>query len=243
MSTPSQFQSLYYRILNDEKTKEEFSNDPLEVINRAGITGEAEITEFMAYLNQPNHLLRDSFQQTMKLADRFKESVKISLEQIENGYKGAMWMYWLAFLTGILLVITAIIFAFMEKGQLLSIVFGSLGTLDLLTFFIMKPPMELQNSRIGFARLEAAFMNWFIDLTNLNSLFQHLNSAYGVGQFDAKGAPVPTSPQLFTEYLKQFMSISNQSLVNTERTLSMMGQIIREEEISTEKSKRPANET
>lgn len=243
MSTPSQFQSLYYRILNDEKTKDEFSKDPLEVIKQAGITGETEIMEFMAFLNQPNHLLRDSFQQTMKLADRFKESVKISLEQIESGYRGAMWMYWLAFLTGVLLVITAIVFAFMEKGQLLSIVFGSLGTLDLLTFFIMKPPMELQNSRIGFARLEAAFMNWFIDLTNLNSLFQHLNSAYGVGQFDTKGVPVPASPQMFDAYLKQFMAISNQSLVNTERTLNMMGQIIREEEINTEKEKKPVDKT
>lgn len=243
MSNTSQIQSLYFRILYDEKTREEFHKDPLAVLKEAGIDDEAVRAEFMFQITQPFHLQRDSFQQTMKLADRFKGSVKTSLDQIESGYRGAMWMYWLAFLTGVLLIITAVVFAFLKKESLLSIVFGSLGTLDLLAFFIMKPPLELQNSRIGFARLEAAFMNWFVDLTNLNALYQPLSSSYGIGLTDEKGVPVPASPQLFDEYMKKVMEISNQSVNNTEKTLEMMGKIIREEEISTEKGKKSVSGT
>jgi len=226
-------QSIYYSYLQDKEFREEFNKDPIKKLRDAGLDDETEQVKFLAYMNSPDHLIGYSFQETMKLAERFKVSVKTSLEQIEGGYRGAMWMYWLAFLTGVLLIITAVVFAIIKKENLLSIVFGSLGTLDLLVFFVMKPPLELQNSRIGFARLEAAFMNWFVDLTNLNSLFQPLQVSYGLAN------PQPGQPKLqpdaFDKYLEKALKISDQSINNTAKTLEMMGKIIREEAGKPEK--------
>jgi hypothetical protein len=49
-------------------------------------------------------------------------------------------------------------------------VFGSLGIVDVIAYFITKPPQDLQFSRARLAQLQAAFFNWFIDYTNWNGV-------------------------------------------------------------------------
>jgi hypothetical protein len=194
----------------------------------------SNISQNESYQEQhQKELLHDSIDKTMELGQRFKESISTTLNQIEIGYKGAMWMYWLAFLTGILMIITAIVFAFVKEKNLMSIVFGSLGTLDLLVFFVMKPPLELQNSRIGLARLDAAFMTWFIDLSNLNGILLNLPSTYMSAQQSPDGKIITYyKPQDFEEAYKKSIEISKLSMENAEKTLDMMGKIIREESIT-----------
>lgn len=219
--------SIAYQLQHSEKFKERFANNPAQVLDEMGITDMDRRSMIMQQVNSPIFIQQESVQKTNKLAERFKESIKNSLEQIESGYRGSMWMYWIAFLTGILLIITAIVFAIAKDKNLLSIVFGSLGTLDLLVFFIMKPPLELQNSRIGFARLEAAFMNWFIDIMNINSVLLLMNSAYKV-----KINPQTFTPEIdkenFEILLNKVIQLSDQSVKNTKETIHMMGTIIRQ---------------
>ncbi|MFN8253433.1 MAG: hypothetical protein U0V75_16305 [Ferruginibacter sp.] len=220
---------LFYILLHNREFKKEFSKDPDGMLKEKGITLPESRAYILQSLSSQVALGQESLNNTMALANRFKDSIKTSLDQIETGYKGAMWMYWIAFITGVVMILTSIVFAFVKEKNLLSIVFGGLGTLDLLVFFLVKPPLELQNSRIGFARLEAAFTNWFIDLTNLNSVLLAMNNTY----FTSTGPNTP--PVIKREDFDQFYKISKelsmQSIENTQRTLAMMGTIVREEEI------------
>lgn len=219
---------IMYRLMNNPEFKMAFTQNPCATLIECGVTDEQSQAYIINSVNNPNFWILESQQKTMHLAQRFKGSVQISLEQIEYGYKVSMRMYWVAFLAGILLIITAIVFAIVKKENLLSIVFGSLGTMDLLVFFIMKPPLELQNSRIGFARLEAAFMNWFIDMTNLNGLYPHITTAYGV--FNKETGQYMINKENFDGFFDKCIKLSDQAVTNTEKTLQMMGTIIREEE-------------
>lgn len=221
---------LFYMLLHNKEFKKEFAKDPEGILKEKGITLPDARAYILQSLSSQVALGQESLSNTMALANRFKDSIKTSLDQIETGYKGAMWMYWIAFITGVIMILTAIVFAFVKEKNLLSIVFGSLGTLDLLVFFLVKPPLELQNSRIGFARLEAAFTNWFIDLTNLNSVLLAMNNTY----FTPTGPNTP--PVIKREDFDRFYTISKelskQSIDNTRETLAMMGTIVREEEIT-----------
>jgi hypothetical protein len=122
-----------------------------------------------------NEVMQFSMLDTMETANSFKASIRNTLQQINTGYKVVMGMYMLAFITGVGLVIAAIVMAITKQQQLLSIVFGSLGTLEILVFFFTKPPLQLQSSRIRHAQLEMAFYSWFVDVYNINSYFVSLN--------------------------------------------------------------------
>ncbi|HEX9090332.1 MAG TPA: hypothetical protein VF831_02530, partial [Anaerolineales bacterium] len=57
----------------------------------------------------------------------------------------------------------SMIYAVATKGSLLSLAFGGFGILDIITFFITKPPQDLQSSRADLAQLQLAYYNWFLD--------------------------------------------------------------------------------
>src|SRR5262249_28623357 len=81
-----------------------------------------------------------------------------------------MTMYEVAFYLGVVLILAAVVMAFLDNKSLLPIVFGSLGITDMIAYFITKPPQDLQFSRARLAQLQAAFFNWFIDYTNWNGV-------------------------------------------------------------------------
>jgi len=107
---------------------------------------------------------------TLETADSFKSGLRATVAQIERGFGYTMTMYIVAFYLGVVLVLAAILMAFFEQKSLLSIVFGGLGTADVIAYFITKPPQDLQFSRGRLAQLQAAFFNWFIDYTNWNGV-------------------------------------------------------------------------
>jgi hypothetical protein len=97
-----------------------------------------------------------------------KYSLKDVIKDAKSAYKKVMWMYVVAFYLGVGLIITSIVFAAYGKA-ILSVAFGAIGLIDLVTHFIFKPPLELQTSRSNLAQLMVALTNWFADLMNLNS--------------------------------------------------------------------------
>lgn len=97
-----------------------------------------------------------------------KRSLDEAMTQAKKGYAYVMWMYVVVFYTGIALIVTAVVFAAMDK-TILAIAFGAVGLADIITYLMVKPPLELQTSRSNYAQLTAALISWFTDLMNLNT--------------------------------------------------------------------------
>ena len=99
-------------------------------------------------------------------------SIKTSLQDVvkdaRKAYNYIMIMYIVAFLIGIGLIVTSIVFAAQDK-TILAIAFGSIGFIDLVTTFFFKPPLEIQNSRSNLTQLMIIITNWFADLMNQNT--------------------------------------------------------------------------
>lgn len=123
----------------------------------------------------------DNFKKSMKFIESNAEntydtmmSLKTSLQDVitdaKKAYKYVLWMYVVAFYIGIGLIITAIVFAAYGK-VILSVAFGTVGLIDIVTHFVFKPPLELQNSRANLAQLMVILTNWFSDIMNLNSYY------------------------------------------------------------------------
>lgn len=92
-----------------------------------------------------------------------QESLRGTIERIENSFTFTSIMYNVAFYLGVALVIFAAIFAVVRSDWVLSAIFGGLGVLDILVFFITKPPRQLENSRADLAKLQVAYYNWYVD--------------------------------------------------------------------------------
>lgn len=97
-----------------------------------------------------------------------KQSLDEAMGQARKGYAYVMWMYVIVFYLGIALIITAVVFAAFDK-TILAIAFGTIGLVDIITYMMVKPPLELQTSRSNYAQLTAALISWFTDLMNLNT--------------------------------------------------------------------------
>jgi hypothetical protein len=99
-------------------------------------------------------------------------SIKTSLQDVvkdaRRAYNYIMLMYIAAFVIGIGLIATAIVFAAQDK-TILAIAFGVVGFIDLVTTFFFKPPLEIQNSRSNLTQLMIIITNWFADSMNLNT--------------------------------------------------------------------------
>jgi len=99
-------------------------------------------------------------------------SIKSSLQEVirdaKSAYKYVLWMYVLAFMLGIALIAVAVVFAAQGK-TILSIAFGTIGLIDIVSHFIFKPPLELQSSRANLTQLMIVVTNWFSDIVNLNT--------------------------------------------------------------------------
>ena len=79
-------------------------------------------------------------------------------------------MYVVAFYLGIALIVTSIVFAAYDQ-MILRVAFGTIGLVDIVSHFIFKPPLELQNSRANLAQLMVILTNWSADVMNLNNYY------------------------------------------------------------------------
>lgn len=119
-------------------------------------------------MREVNTITLNNMRNTYDTIVSIKTSLQDVIKDAKTAYRYVLWMYILAFLIGLGLIITAVVFAVQGK-TILSIAFGAIGLIDLVTYFIFKPPLEIQNSRSNLAQLMVILTNWFADLMNLNT--------------------------------------------------------------------------
>ena len=119
-------------------------------------------------LAEQYQLARENNKNTIDTMINLKNSLTDTIENAKRAYTYVLWMYIATFLLGIALIVVAIVFAAQDK-MILAAAFGAVGLIDLLSYVIFKPPMEIQNSRSNLAQLTIIITNWFADLMNLNT--------------------------------------------------------------------------
>jgi hypothetical protein len=158
--------------------KNEKWKDAVELLSTHDINVSSEdLQRTLALLNSPKKVpLKE--QQVM---DAFKEGLIDDLNAIKRGYEKVMQMYVVAFYVGVFLIVTAVYTALDSNtdNNLLGIVFGGVGTADIITSFIYRPAQELQNSRGNLVQLKCAFFNWLNDVSFWNG---YLNIKANNGQ-------------------------------------------------------------
>jgi hypothetical protein len=176
--------ALIQQALVDPSLVQRLDSDPDTVFKQAGIDEPGEKQQLLGIIglivagayqqNAGAQAMGDQLTETLAVASDLKTGLRKTLEQIDRAYRSTMLMYQVSFYLGILLILTAVVLAITSKESLLPIVFGTLGTLDILTFFLVKPQEQLQSSRASLAQLQAGMYNWFVDSFNQNSFLGEL---------------------------------------------------------------------
>ncbi len=206
-------------MLQDNVETESFKTNPEQYFASFGITDKQDQRMLYAMLQPARELQKLDLENT-KLKNNvllsYQESIAKTNSETVRGFSSTMLMYQVSFYTGIALIIAAVVFAVVLKSTLFSIVFGSIGTIELLTFFIANPPVRLQESRSEHTKLNAAFYSWYIDLYNWNSFFL---------QYSAKGQEVS---------FETIKKVSDSQIENTRKLM----EIITKTQVQTAKSEK-----
>lgn len=145
--------------------------------------------------------LTEAQKDTLAVAKQMKMGLQRTLEQIDSAYRSTMLMYQITFYLGVVLIVVAVGATLFGREPLLPAVFGTLGIIDLLAFFLFNPQERLQASRSSLAQVQAALYNWFMDSVNLNAIMSRHDQSR-----DFEGAA----------------KISESLLLHTEKTLDML---------------------
>ena len=138
---------------------------------------------FMDIQKEQTTLFMNNFKNTMDSMIALKDSLKEAMTQAKKGYTYVMLMYVVVFYAGISLIITAVVFAAYGK-TILAIAFGAIGLVDLVTYMLYKPPLDLQTSRSNFVQLSAALISWFTDVMNLNTYLSMKQQSLSFGDLN-----------------------------------------------------------
>jgi len=202
-------------VFQNKDNAEEYSSNPVLYMQQNGIISSEDQQEFIELVLPAQEAQKKfmeinfkQYKETLKVNSSYREGLSKTNEHTIRGFKQTMIMYNVSFYIGIALLITAVFFAFFIKSSLFTILFGSIGTLDLLTFFIANPPLRLQESRAEQAKLNAAFYSWFLDLYNWNSFYV---------QYSQKGEMINL------EIMKQ---VSDSQIKNTRKLMEIISKHI-----------------
>ena len=170
--------SIVTRMISDPAYLKEVSSHPEVVFRKERLSNQDQIEEIKYLSAQLTALFNPSYDATsrvwkqyydrqllssVKAIEAFRKGLCETIKQIENGFHLTSIMYNVAFYLGVGLIIFSMIYAVATQGSLLSLAFGGFGILDVITFFITKPPQDLQSSRADLAQLQLAYYNWFLD--------------------------------------------------------------------------------
>lgn len=119
-----------------------------------------------------NKMALENMRNTYDTIIGIKSALSEVITDARRAYRYVLWMYTAAFVLGFVLIAVAIVFAALGK-TILAIAFGAIGLIDLVVYFIYKPPLEIQNSRSNLIQLMLVLTNWFADMMNLNTYMSH----------------------------------------------------------------------
>lgn len=92
------------------------------------------------------------------------------IDDVDKGFQRVMQMYMIAFYMGLGLILMAFLGSFYWKENLFLLLFGGVGLLDVVAFFVFRPAEDLQRSRGNLAQLVSAFLTWYNDTHNWNQV-------------------------------------------------------------------------
>jgi hypothetical protein len=144
-----------------------------------------------------------------------KSSLQDVIRDAKTAYKFVLWMYVMAFFLGIALIVVAVVFAVQGK-MILSIAFGTIGLIDIVTHFIFKPPLELQSSRSNLTQLMIVVTNWFADLMNLNTFMANQGADITLDQINIISDKLNANTAKSLDLIERYSEPSGRSLQNKE---------------------------
>src|SRR5690606_3678624 len=95
--------------------------------------------------------------QNTRVALLFKNLLRSTLHQLNNGYLITMGMYVATFFLGVVLILIGLYMAIVKQESLFALLFTSVGGLDILLFFFNDPPAKIEQSRNNFAAFIAPY--------------------------------------------------------------------------------------
>ena len=87
-----------------------------------------------------NSYSTDRMLNSYDILDKLKEGVGTAAVEADNGFRTALWMYKITFAVGVILIGAAFVSAYATGGSIVTVLFGSAGTLNLVAFFLKDPP-------------------------------------------------------------------------------------------------------
>ena len=162
---------ILHEIATNVGFRQYITSNPMGILQNKGIKDEKDIEELMKIIQPLTTFfgmdirlpelqfteMKEHYQTLSKLRDGLCNTI----DQMHEGYKRTMLMYTVSFYLGIALILFSVFLAIFKSEPLLPIVFGGLGIADVISFFIAKPPQDLQNSRADLAQLQTAYFSWY----------------------------------------------------------------------------------
>lgn len=106
----------------------------------------------------------------VELREALEERILSVIDEVDKGFRRVMQMYTIAFYMGLGLILMAFLGSlFWQENPFLPL-FGGVGLLDVVAFFVFRPVEDLQRSRGNLAQLVSAFLTWYNDTHNWNQV-------------------------------------------------------------------------
>lgn len=164
------------------------------------------------------NLMKESAIETAKVTDSLKYSLKDALGASKFSQKTSSIMYIISFGLGLVLIISALVFAALEK-PILAVAFGAFGMVDIVAHFIADPPARLQESRSNYVQLIGLTLAWFKETINNDACLTNLM-------------------QFNPESLAAYNQLSENYVINSGRFFKMMEDLAEPKKPKSKKSKR-----
>lgn len=114
---------------------------------------------------------------TMKLVEQLKKSLIKNATGTLAAFNRVIVIYTIAFIIGVGLIATAVVFGAMGK-TVLAVSFGAIGLIDIITYFVKLPANKIQESRSNLSQLQVVLLVWLKDFINNEAICsRRLNSA------------------------------------------------------------------
>lgn len=170
--------------LVEELTVKGYSKEDIQVMLEIGTDFTATKQKLAAYTDEQNRqLIQKNFEITMEGLEELKKSAKVTMDLSEklkkslitnatgtlSAFNRVITIYTIAFIVGILLIATAVVFGTMGK-TVLAVAFGTLGIIDIVTYFIKLPANKIQESRSNLSQLQVVLLVWLKEFVNNDAL-------------------------------------------------------------------------
>ncbi len=190
-------------IPNDLNLNEKDKEELLHILNNIKAISQKPQPELMEFQIKNIEKMQSNMDNTIDTMMNLKNSIQDVIKDSKRAYKYVLWMYIVAFYFGIALLIVALVFAAYDK-MILSIAFGSVGLIDVVSHFIFKPPLELQSSRANLAQLMVILTNWFADVMNLNSYFAQSGKPITMAEIKDISSKQNHNTEMMLEFIEKY---------------------------------------